>query len=148
MHPWKFGTINIRTGNEKDEGFKMYSIAKEAAKANLSFCCLQEVRYRNSGSKVITLNTGESYVFFWGGPKKRIDGGVGILIKQCRDIIIEDPDIQEPRIMAMNVIIKSFRIRIVIIYSHTNCDGSDSRKDILYRSLKKACVKQHKHQKK
>ena len=147
MHPWKFGTINIRTGNEKDEGFKMYSIAKEAAKANLSFCCLQEVRYRNSGSKVITLNTGESYVFFWGGPKKRRDGGVGILIKQCRDIIIEDPDIQEPRIMAMNVIIKGFRIRIVIIYSHTNCDGSDSQKDILYRSLKKACVKHHKHQK-
>jgi len=32
MHPWKFGTINIRTGNEKDEGHIMYSIAKKAAK--------------------------------------------------------------------------------------------------------------------
>ena len=49
MYFWNFGTINIRTGNEKDEGYKLYSIANEVAKANLSFCCLQEVRYRNHG---------------------------------------------------------------------------------------------------
>jgi len=40
FYPWKFGTINIRTGNEKDDGYKMYSIAKEAAKAKLQVCCL------------------------------------------------------------------------------------------------------------
>ena len=82
MYPWKIGTINIRTGNEKDEGYKLYSIAKEAAKADLSFCCLQEVRYRNCGNKVIALDTGERFVFLWSGQKKRRDTGVGILIKQ------------------------------------------------------------------
>ena len=147
MYPWKIGTINIRTGNEKDEGYKLYSIAKEAAKADLSFCCLQEVRYRNCGNKVIALDTGERFVFLWSGQKKRRDAGVGILIKQSKDIVFDDPDVLDPRIMALNVEIRGFKIRIVIVYSHTNCDGLDNQKDIFYRSLKKACIKQQKHQK-
>jgi hypothetical protein len=40
MYPWSFGTINIRTGNEYDEGYKLYSITKEVEKAKLQFCCL------------------------------------------------------------------------------------------------------------
>ena len=56
---WKFGTINIRSGKERDEGAKIYSICKEIAKAGLSICCLQEVKYRNIGSKLIRLDTGE-----------------------------------------------------------------------------------------
>ena len=82
FYPWKFGTINIRTGNEKDDGHKMYCIAKEAAKAKLQVCCLQEVRYRNIDSKVIALNNDESYTFFWSEQKKRRNAGVGILIKK------------------------------------------------------------------
>ena len=148
MYFWNFGTINIRTGNEKDEGYKLYSIANEVAKANLSFCCLQEVRYRNHGKKVITLTTGESFAFFWCGQKKRRNAGVGILIKQCKDITFDEPDVLDPRIMALNMKIKGFNIRVVNGYSHTNCgDGLDNQKDIFYRSLRKACIKQQKHQK-
>ena len=37
------GSVNIRMGSNKDEGYKLYNITKEVAKAKLSFCCLQEV---------------------------------------------------------------------------------------------------------
>ena len=81
FHEWKFGTINIRSGKEKQEGAKMYMIAKEVAKLNLTFCVLQEVRHRNVGSKIIELNTGEKFQFYWCGQKKRRDFGVGILVR-------------------------------------------------------------------
>ena len=117
-YPWKFGTLNIRSGKEKDEGFKLYSIAKEAAKANLSFCCIQEVKYLNSGSKVITLDTGDSYVFIWSGQKKRQNAGVGVLIKQCKDIKYDDPDVLDARMIALNLEIKGFNIRLINVYAH------------------------------
>ena len=122
-------------------------ITKEVARAKLQFCCLQEVRFLNQGKKVINLDTGESYVFHWCGKKKRRDAGVGILIKESKDITIEEPDINDPRIMAMNIQINGFNIRLVNAYAPTNCDGSDNQKDTFYRLLKKACTKQHKHQK-
>ena len=49
--------------------------------------------------------------------------------------------------IALNLEIKGFKIRLVNVYAHTNCDGHDSQKDAFYRSLKKACIKQDKHQK-
>ena len=126
FYPWNFGTINIRTGNEKSEGYRLYMITKEVARAKLQFCSLQEVRYRNNGRKVISLDTGESYVFLWCGQKKRRDAGVGILIKQCNKITFDDPfddpDITDPRIMAMNIQIRGFNIRLVNVYAPTNCD--------------------------
>ena len=54
---WKFGTVNIRSGKEKDEGSKIYGI--EVAKLNLTFCCLQEVKYRNIGKKLVELGSRE-----------------------------------------------------------------------------------------
>ena len=56
FYSWKFGTINICSGKEKLEGAKMYIIAKDAARQNLSFCALQEVRHRGTDSKIIELN--------------------------------------------------------------------------------------------
>ena len=63
----------LTTGPEskKDEGATMYLVAKETEKAGLSFCCLQEVKYRNSGKKLIRLDNGVSYEFQWCGMKKR-----------------------------------------------------------------------------
>ena len=72
FHNWEFGTINIRSGKEKFEGAKMYMIATEVARANLSFCALQEVRHRNTGDKIIELNSGKKYRFFWCGQKKNV----------------------------------------------------------------------------
>ena len=77
---WTFGTVNIRSGKEKDEGGKTYAIAKQIAKLKLSFCCIQEVKYRNSGKKLIKLDSGKKYEFHWSGMKKRREAGVGMLI--------------------------------------------------------------------
>ena len=68
----------------KSEGSKMYMITKQVAQAKLSFCCLQEVRHRNTGNKIISLDTGEQYIFIWCGQKRRRDAGVGILIKKMQ----------------------------------------------------------------
>ena len=147
---WNFGTINIRSGKEKEDGAKIYRVAKEANRAGLLFCGLQEVRYRNSGSKLIKLDTGESFESHWCGQKRRREAGVGILVRENRFIEISSPavnDVNDPRIMAINLKIHGFNVRIVNGYSQTKTGGSDNQKDLFYRSLKTACVKTHKHQK-
>ena len=144
---WKFGTINIRSGKEKDEGAKIYSVTKEVEKAGLSLCCLQEVKYRNSGSRLIELDSGEKYEFHWCGMKKRRTAGVGLLIKIDKDITIDDPDVNDPRIIATNLTLYGFKVRIVNAYSPTETDCSESKKDDFYRLLKKACIKKDKKSK-
>ena len=139
MHEWEFGTLNVRSGKEKLEGARMYMITKEVARAKLSFCCLQEVRHRKSGKKIIQLDTGEKYSFLWCGYKKRRMAGVGILIKLEPGITYDEPDFNDPRIMAVNMIIHGFKIRVVSCYSPTNVSESESAKDDFYRKLKTSC---------
>jgi exonuclease III len=122
-------------------------VAKQVAEANLLVCSLQEVRYRNDGKKVINLDSGESFTFYWSGPKKRRDGGVGVLIKQCKEISFDEPDILDPRIIAMNIKIKGYDIRLINAYAPTNCDVSENTKDLFYNKLRKSSIKQYKHQK-
>ena len=147
FHEWKFGTLNVRSGKEKLEGARIYAIAKEVERANLSFCCLQEVRHRKTGKKLITLDSGVQYSFLWCGQKKRRDAGVGILIKSERAITFSDPDVNDPRVMALNINVHGFKTRVVIGYSPTNTNESETLKDEFYRNMKKACdlcLKHHK----
>ena len=144
---WKFGTINIRSGKERDLGAKLYCIAKEVSKAGLTFCCLQEVKYLNNDKKIITLDTGEKFEFHWCGRKKRREAGVGILIKVDAQIEVSDPDIQDPRVMTMNLKIYGFNLRIVNVYSPTEVGGTANEKDNFYRMINKACKRTEKHQK-
>ena len=113
-------------------------IAKEAARLNLSFCALQEVRHRGIGNKIIELNTGEKYQFYWCGQKKRRDYGVGILVKVDPRIIVTEPDFNTPRVMAINLTMFGFKIRVIIAYSPTNVEENINKKDEFYRDLKKA----------
>ena len=122
-------------------------ITKEVANAGLTFCCLQEVKYLNSGKENIQLDTGECYEFHWCGNKKRREAGVGFLIKVDPNIKIKDPDVQDPRIMAMNLMVYGFNIRVINVYAPTNCDSSENKKNMFYRQLTNACKKQEKHQK-
>ena len=149
--------INSKNGNLEPSIFDLaknvisaqnyYCIAKEASKAGLSFCCLQEVKYLNNNSKVITLDTGEKFEFHWCGRKKRREAGVGILIKVDSQIEISDPDIQDARVMAINIRIYGFNLRIINVYSPTDVGGSPNEKDNFYRMISKACSKTEKHQK-
>ena len=136
---WKLGSINIRSGKEKSEGAKMYCIAKEVARAGLSICLIQEVRYRNNDQRKIRLNTGEEYEFIWSGPKRRREAGVGFLIKVENGISYSKPDVQDPRLIAMNIIIHGFKLRIVNVYSPTDTDGTMQQKDEFYRKVRKSC---------
>ena len=144
---WRFGTVNIRSGKEKDEGSKIYTIAKQVAQLGLTFCCLQEVKYRNKGNKVVELDTGEKFEYHWYGMKKRRTAGVGILIKCDRNVEIDGPDSEDPRLMCFNLKVYGFNIRLVNVYAHTETAGSINQKDLFYRSLLKACERKGKHQK-
>ena len=122
-------------------------IAKEISKAKLSFCCLQEVKYRNSGNKLIQLDNGEKFEFYWCGNKKRREAGVGFLIKVDPNVIIKDYDTLDPRIITMDLKIYGFNLRIVNVYAPTNSDKNENQKDLFYKKLLKACRKNEKHQK-
>ena len=125
----------------------MYMIAKEVAKLNLTFCVLQEVRHRNVGSKIIELNTGEKFQFYWCGQKKRRDFGVGILVRIDPRIHISEPDFNTPRVMGINLNIHSFKLRVIIGYSPTNVEENLHKKEEFYRNLKKASNDIGKHRK-
>ena len=144
---WSFGTINIRSGKEKDEGAKIYMIAKEIDKIGLSFCCLQEVKYRNSGKKLVKLDNGKSYEFHWCGMKKRREAGVGFLIKVDPGIIVKESEILDPRLIAINIKAWGFNTRVVNVYSPTETESSEAKKESFYRLLQKACIKKEKHEK-
>ena len=146
-HLWKFGTMNIRSGKEKSEGARIYTITKEVANAKLSFCSLQEVKYRGNGNEIISLPSGEKYAFIWCGMKKRREAGVAILIKVCSDIEFEEPDILDPRLIAINIQIRGFKLRLINVYSPTNSDGSEAAKDLFYKKIRNACKKHCRNQK-
>lgn len=111
---WCFGTINIRSGSEKTEGAKIYAIAKELNRRNLAVCCL---RWRESGAKLVTLDTGEKFEFHWSGYKKKREAGVGILIRVHPDIEINTPDVATPRLIAIDIKVHGFNLRIVNCYA-------------------------------
>ena len=138
---WKFGQINFRSGKQKGEGAKIYAITKQVAKLNLSFCCLQELKYRNTGKQLITLDSGGKYEFHWCGTKKRREGGVGMLIKIDKEIVVKDPDLEDPRMIAIDMKVYGFIVRVVNVYAPTESGGSELQKNSFYQSLKKACVK-------
>ena len=68
-----------------------------------------------------------------------------MVIRICEEVIAEEPNYMDPRMMAININVKGFRLRVVNAYAPTNCDVSESQKDIFYRTLKKVCTKQYKH---
>ena len=83
----------------------------------------------------------------WCGKKKKQEAGVGFLIKIGHDIDYSEPDVCNPRVMAIDMKIYGFKIRVVNVYSQTNSDGIQNQKDEFYRLVRKACIKNNKHQK-
>lgn len=79
--------------------------------------------------------------------KKRRKAGVGVLIKCDKDILISDPDVKDHRMIAFNLKIYGFYVRLVNVYAPTETGGSLLQKDAFYRSMRKACIKAEKHQK-
>ena len=63
------------------------------------------------------------------------------------DIEISSPDFTDPRVMAMDVKIYGFNVRIVNGYAPTEADGTDQQKLMFYSTLNKAIAKTQKKQK-
>ena len=147
FHKWTIGTLNIRSGKEKEGGAKMYSIANEVDMAGVTVCCIQEVRHLNTDRKTIRLANGNEYVFIWSGLKRRRDAGVGFLIRVDKSVVISEAEVCTHRIIAINIDIYGFKVRVVNAYSPTNVDGSINQKEEFYRTLRKACSTKGKHQK-
>ena len=93
------------------------------------------------------MDTGEEYEFHWCGTKKRREAGVGILVKVDKQIQITDPDYQDPRIMAFDLLMYGFSLRVVNVYAPTETGGTKSEKDNFYRKMNKACLMKNKKQK-
>ena len=79
--------------------------------------------------------------------EKRRDAGVGILVRKDRNVIVQEPDFLDPRVMGININVYGFKIRFVNAYSPTNIDGTENQKDDFYRKVKKAISTKSKHHK-
>lgn len=105
------------------------------------------MKYRNTGKKWITLNTGEKIEVHWNGREKRREAtGVGFLIRIDESIAISDPDIEDPRYMSVDLKIFGFSLRVINVCSPTE-DASANEKYVCYIEIKKARVKRQKKQK-
>ena len=62
------------------------------------------MRVRLTRIPTTEVDSGEEYEFHWRGMKKRRTAGVGLLIKIDDGIKISDPDVLDPRVIAMNLI--------------------------------------------
>ena len=78
--------------------------------------------------------------------EKEAEAGVGMLIKIDKEIVVKNPDLEDPRIIAIDMKVYGFNVRVVNVYAPTESGGSELQKDSFFQSLKKACVKNEKHQ--
>ena len=121
---WSFRTINIQSGHEKNEGGKIYFVAKEIVKANL--------------------DTGESFEFHWAGYKNKRQAGIGILIRVEPNIEIISSNINDARVMGIDLKINGFNIRVVNAYAPTETTGTISKETKLLFPLVKSNAKNSK----
>ena len=110
------GIWNIGILNEKG-----LEICDELWKRNVDLCCLQEVRWRGCGARLIGLQ-GWKYKLWWSGNQEG-NCGVGVLVKEeLHDKIIEIR-ITNERVMSLAIVFEEVvsyicHIRIVIyVYS-------------------------------
>ena len=135
---WRFGTANIRSGKQKYGGEKMYKVAYEASRGKIDILSLQEVRWKSMGSKLISLNNIDAFKFFWCGPDDKHSSDVGILVRLGNNIICENPDFSYPIVIAINISVGGFTIRIISAYGPTNCDPCQAQKEDFYYNIQQA----------
>ena len=72
--------------------------------------------------KLIRLNNGDNFKFIWCVKKKRRELGVGFLIKDDPWIIVDEPDLKDPRMLSVSITVYGFKIRLVNAYSKNGND--------------------------
>ena len=130
-HKWKVGQINIQSCSDD---LKLDFTLQECCRANLEVVCFQEVRRLNSGSL-----KHHGYNFYWSGLQRFRKHGVGIAIKDCSYISIDNIVNCSGRLMAADISVKSCKIRVISAYAPT-LKTALSTKQTFYRELKKLCI--------
>lgn len=141
---WRFGTINVQTLREDS---KAYEVTKAIHDANIEIVGLQEVKRLEYGETVIKI-ADDTYRLFWQGHKEKRHAGVGLIIKVCKYIEIEDVEAISPRIIIARLKIHNLHYKFVVTYAPTE-DKSHSAKNKFYHELLNHAVKDEdkKHQK-
>ena len=110
-HKWKVGQINIQSCSDD---LKLDFALQECCRANLEVVCFQEVRRLNSGSLQHC-----GYNFYWNGLKRFRRHGVGIAIKECSYISVDNIINCSGRLMAADILVKGCKIRVISAYAPT-----------------------------
>ena len=121
---WKFGSINVRT--MKDDG-KAFEVTRAIHEANLDIVGLQEIKRLQYGEATIQVKEAK-YQLYWQGHSHKREAGVGILIKSCNYIRIEDVEAISPRLMIVKLFVHNTNLKFIVAYAPTE-DKSDEIKN-------------------
>ena len=81
QHQFNAGSINVRTATCDAKCEEV--IAREADRANLTICGLQETRRLKKGEVILNIPGKKSqYIFHWSGFERKREYGVGLLIRK------------------------------------------------------------------
>ena len=128
-HSWKVGQINIQTCSDD---LRLDFALQECSQANLDIVCFQEVRRLKVGN---TSHLG--YNFYWCGMKRYRRNGVAIAIRNCSDIVLDSIHNVNDRLMAADITVHGFKLRIISCYAPTLDGSALTTKEIFYRNLVK-----------
>ena len=102
---WKIGTVNILSASSD---LYLHECLRQCTRANLSICCFQEVRRLKKDSIFIPITIDDettSWNVWWSGHKRKREHGIGIAVKSCKSITIENISQISPRVMFMDCIV-------------------------------------------
>ena len=130
----------------KDDG-KAFEVTRAIHEANLDIVGLQEVKRLQYGEATIQVKEAK-YQLYWQEHSHKREAGVGILIKSCNYIRIEDVEAISPRLMIVKLFVHNTNLKFVVAYAPTE-DKSDEIKNEFYEKLIAICQKGQnaKHQK-
>ena len=100
------GTCNIGTliGNGLD-------ICDELLKRNVDLCCLQEVRWRGCGARLIGV-LGRRYKLWWSG-NQEWHGGLGVLVKEELYYKVVKVRRVDDRVISLAIVLGGEVVRVV-----------------------------------
>ena len=128
-HHWKVGQINIQS---LSDDMRLDIALQDCVQANLDVVCFQEVRRLKVDKKHHL-----GYNFYWCGLKRYRRNGVAIAIRDSPDIVLDSIHNVSDRLMAADITVRGFKLRIISCYAPTRDGSSLTIKEIFYRNLVK-----------
>ena len=103
-------------------------ICDELWKRNVDLCCLQEVRWRGCGARLMGLQC-RKYKFLWSGNHEGY-GGVGVLVKEGLYAKVVEVRRVNDRVMSLALVLVVEVARVVWAYAPQGGKSMDEKEDI------------------